>query len=128
MDTYAQDLAAVINSLDLRDVILIGHSTGGGEVVRYAAKHGKGRVVKIVTAGGVPPLMLKTDSNPEGTPIEAFDELRQGVLEDRSQFYKDLSEPFLGANRKGSKVPTTASRRSLRLIRRRTSKPLTCPC
>jgi non-heme chloroperoxidase len=104
MNTYAEDLASVINSLDLHDVILIGHSTGGGEVVRYAAKYGKGRVVKIVTAGGVPPLMLKTDSNPEGTPIEAFDQLRQGVLKDRSQFYKDLSEPFFGANRKGSKV------------------------
>jgi non-heme chloroperoxidase len=104
MDTYAEDLASVINSLDLHDVIVIGHSTGGGEVVRYVAKYGKGRVVKIVTAGAVPPLMLKTDSNPEGTPIEAFDQLRQGVLKDRSQFYKDLSEPFFGANRKGSKV------------------------
>lgn len=104
MDTYARDLAAVVDALDLHDVILVGHSTGGGEVVRYAAQHGKGRVAKIVTAGAVPPLMLKTASNPEGTPIEAFDEIRANVLKDRSQFWKDLSVPFYGANRPGSAV------------------------
>jgi non-heme chloroperoxidase len=100
MDTYA----ALIDALDLRDVILVGHSTGGGEVVRYAARHGADRVAKIVTAGAVPPIMVKSDSNPEGTPIEAFDEIRAGVLADRSQFYKDLSAPFFGTNREGSTI------------------------
>lgn len=104
MDTYAGDLAAVVGALDLHDLVLVGHSTGGGEVVRYAAQHGKGRVAKIVTAGAVPPLMLKTANNPEGTPIEAFDEIRANVLKDRSQFWKDLSAPFYGANRPGSSV------------------------
>ncbi|KQO96964.1 alpha/beta fold hydrolase [Leifsonia sp. Leaf264] len=104
MDTYAADLAALIEALDLHDVIVIGHSTGGGEVVRYAAQHGKGRVVKVITAGAVPPIMVKSDANPEGTPIEAFDGIRAGVLADRSQFYKDLSEPFFGANREGAEV------------------------
>jgi non-heme chloroperoxidase len=104
MDTYAADLAALVEELDLNDLILIGHSTGGGEVVRYAAQHGAGRVSKIVTAGAVPPIMVKSESNPEGTPIEAFDGIRAGVLADRSQFYKDLSEPFFGANREGSNV------------------------
>ena len=104
MDTYAADLAELVEQLDLNDLILIGHSTGGGEVVRYAAKHGAGRVSKIITAGAVPPIMVKSESNPEGTPIEAFDGIRAGVLADRSQYYKDLSEPFFGANREGSKV------------------------
>jgi non-heme chloroperoxidase len=104
MDTYAADLAALINTLDLRDVILVGHSTGGGEVVRYAARHGSGRVAKIVTAGAVPPVMVKSESNPEGTPIEAFDEIRGAVLADRSQFYKDLSAAFFGTNREGSVI------------------------
>jgi non-heme chloroperoxidase len=104
MDTYAQDLAELVEALDLHDLVVIGHSTGGGEVVRYAAQHGAGRVVKVITAGAVPPLMLKTDSNPEGTPIEAFDGIRAGVLKDRSQFWKDLSEAFFGANRDGSAV------------------------
>ena len=104
MDTYARDLAELINTLDLRDVILIGHSTGGGEVVRYAAQHGNGRVAKIVTAGAVPPIMVKSDANPDGTPIEVFDGIRAGLLEDASQFYKDLSETFYGANREGSTV------------------------
>jgi non-heme chloroperoxidase len=104
MDTYAADLAALIDALDLRDVILVGHSTGGGEVVRYAARHGGDRVAKIVTAGAVPPIMLKSASNPEGTPIEAFDQIRAGVLADRSQFYQDLSAPFFGANRPGSTI------------------------
>jgi non-heme chloroperoxidase len=104
MDTYAADLAALVDTLDLQDVILVGHSTGGGEVVRYAARHGQGRVAKLVTAGAVPPVMVKSEANPEGTPIEAFNEIRAGVLADRSQFYKDLSEPFYGANRPGSTV------------------------
>lgn len=104
MDTYARDLADVIAALDLRNVIVIGHSTGGGEVVRYAARYGKDRVTKVITAGGVPPIMVRSDSNPEGTPIEAFDEIRQGVLKDRSQYWKDLSEPFFGGNRQGANV------------------------
>lgn len=104
MDRYAQDLAAVINHLDLRDVVVVGHSTGGGEVVRYAAQYGNGRVAKVITAGAVPPIMLKSDTNPEGTPIEVFDDIRAGLLNDASQFYKDLSETFFGANREGSAV------------------------
>lgn len=104
MDTYAQDLAELVEALDLHDLVVIGHSTGGGEVVRYAAQHGKGRVVKVITAGAVPPLMVKTDANPEGTPIEVFDGIRAGVLEDASQFYQDLTEAFFGANREGSSV------------------------
>jgi non-heme chloroperoxidase len=104
MDTYAADLAVLVDALDLHDLIVVGHSTGGGEVVRYAAQHGVGRVVKVVTAGAVPPIMLKSDSNPEGTPLEAFDAIRAGVLADRSQFYRDLAFPFFGANREGSAV------------------------
>ncbi|MGB9111234.1 MAG: alpha/beta hydrolase [Acidimicrobiales bacterium] len=104
METYARDLAELIDSLNLRDLVVIGHSTGGGEVVKYAATYGKDRVAKVVTAGAVPPIMVKSDSNPEGTPIEVFDGIRQGVLKDRSQFWKDLSEPFFGANRQGSNV------------------------
>jgi non-heme chloroperoxidase len=104
METYAKDLAELIDSLDLHDVVVIGHSTGGGEVVKYAATYGKGRVAKVITAGAVPPIMVKSDSNPEGTPIEAFDGIRESVLKDRSQFWKDLSAPFFGANRDGSKV------------------------
>jgi non-heme chloroperoxidase len=104
MDTYADDLAAVIDGLDLRDVILVGHSTGGGEVTRYVGRHGTGRVAKVVLVGAVPPLMLKTPANPGGTPIETFDGIRTGVATDRSQFYKDLSAPFYGANRSGSQV------------------------
>src|SRR6478735_2156631 len=99
MDTYARDLAELVEQLDLHDIVLIGHSTGGGEVVRYAAQHGVGRVAKIVTAGAVPPVMVKSESNPDGLPIEAFDAIREGVLKDRSQFYQDLSVPFFGANR-----------------------------
>jgi non-heme chloroperoxidase len=102
MDTYAADLATLVDTLEFQDVILVGHSTGGGEVVRYAARHGQSRVAKLVTAGAVPPVMVRSDTNPEGTPIEAFDDIRAGVLADRSQFYKDLSEPFYGANRPGS--------------------------
>ncbi|XVU28134.1 alpha/beta fold hydrolase [Actinoplanes sp. CA-054009] len=100
MDTYARDLAAVIEALDLHDVILVGHSTGGGEVVRYAAQYGQaqGRVAKVITAGAVPPLMVRTEANPDGLPIDVFDGIRASVLKDRSQFWKDLSESFFGAN------------------------------
>ena len=104
MDTYVADLAALIENLDLRDVILVGHSTGGGEVVRYAAQRANGRVAKLFTAGAVPPVMIKSDSNPEGLPREAFDGIRAGVLADRSQFYKDLSAQFYGTNRDGSQI------------------------
>jgi non-heme chloroperoxidase len=104
MDTYADDLAALIEELDLSEAVLIGHSTGGGEVTRYIGRHGTSRVAKAVLVGAVPPLMLKTEANPEGTPIEAFDEIRAGVLADRSQFFKDLTVPFYGANRPGSEV------------------------
>ena len=95
MDTYADDLAQLIEALDLRDAVLVGHSTGGGEVARYIGRHGTGRVAKAVLLGAVPPLMLKTEANPEGLPMEVFDEIRAGVAADRSQFYKDLSEPLL---------------------------------
>ncbi|MET9125480.1 alpha/beta hydrolase [Streptomyces sp. NPDC004528] len=104
LDTYADDLAALIEALDLRDVILVGHSTGGGEVARYIGRHGTGRVAKAVLLSAIPPLMLKTAANPEGLPIEVFDEIRAGVATDRSQFYRDLSETFYGANREGSTV------------------------
>lgn len=104
MDHYASDLAALVDHLDLRELALVGHSTGGGEVIRYAARHGAGRVRKIVTVGAVPPVMLKSDTNTEGTPIEAFDAIRAGVLTDRSQYYLDLSEAFYGASRAGADV------------------------
>ena len=104
MDTYADDLAELIEALDLHDAVLVGHSTGGGEVARYLGRHGTSRVDKAVLVGAVPPLMLKTDANPGGLPIEAFDAIREGLLKDRSQFYKDLSAPFYGANRPGSDI------------------------
>jgi non-heme chloroperoxidase len=104
MDTFAHDLAAVVEALDLQDAIHVGHSTGGGEVARYIALYGTKRVVGAVLVSSVPPLMLKTPANPDGTPIEVFDQLRASVLADRSQFFKDLSSPFYGANRPGSKV------------------------
>jgi non-heme chloroperoxidase len=104
MDTYADDLATLVEALDLRNAIHVGHSTGGGEVARYIGRHGTKRVAKAVLIGAVPPLMLKTAANPGGLPIEAFDEIRAGVLADRSQFFKDLSAPFYGANRPGAKV------------------------
>jgi non-heme chloroperoxidase len=104
MDGYADDLAAVIEALDLKDAVLVGHSTGGGEVVRYIARHGKERVAKAVLIAAVPPIMLKTPANPEGLPMEVFDNLRSGLTKDRSQFYKDLAIPFYGANRPGTKV------------------------
>jgi non-heme chloroperoxidase len=104
MDTYADDLAELVEELDIKDAIHVGHSTGGGEVARYIGRHGTKRVAKAVLISAVPPLMLKTAANPGGTPIEAFDQLRAAVLADRSQFLKDLSAPFYGANRPGSKV------------------------
>jgi non-heme chloroperoxidase len=104
MDTYADDLAALTESLDLKDAIHIGHSTGGGEVARYIGRHGTKRVAKAVLIGAVTPIMLKTPANPGGLPIDVFDGIRAGVLADRSQFWKDLSAPFYGANRPGSKV------------------------
>ncbi|MFD5897379.1 alpha/beta fold hydrolase [Streptomyces sp. NPDC060366] len=104
LDTYADDLAAVIEAADLRDIILVGHSTGGGEVTRYIGRHGSSRVAKAVLLGAIPPLMLKTDANPEGLPIDVFDGIRKGVEKDRSQFYQELSAAFYGANRDGSTV------------------------
>jgi non-heme chloroperoxidase len=104
MDTYADDLAAVVRALDVRDVTHVGHSTGGGEVARYIGRHGTLRVKRAVLVSAIPPTMLKTEANPEGLPIEVFDELRRGVATDRSQFYRDLAEPFYGANRPGAKV------------------------
>src|SRR5947208_10420641 len=97
MDTYADDLAALVEALDLNNAIHVGHSTGGGEVVRYIGRYGTRRVAKAVLIGAVPPLMLKTAKNPEGLPIEAFDQIRAAVSADRSQFWKDLSAPFYGA-------------------------------
>jgi non-heme chloroperoxidase len=104
MDTYADDLAAVIEALDLHDVTLVGHSTGGGEVARYIGRHGTDRVVGAVLIAAVPPLLLKTDANPDGLPIELFDGLRKALYDDRSQFYKDFAIQFFGANRPGAKV------------------------
>ena len=104
MDGYADDLAAVIEALDLKDAILVGHSTGGGEVARYIGRHGSKRVKKVVLIAAVPPLMLQTQANPEGLPMEVFDAIRAGVAGDRSQYYKDLAIAFYGANRSGTKV------------------------
>ena len=104
MDSYADDLAAVIEALDLKDVTLVGHSTGGGEVVRYIGRHGSKRVAKAVLIGAVPPIMLESDTNPEGLAIDVFDKLRRDILKDRSQFYKDLAKPFYGANIPNAKV------------------------
>ena len=104
MDGYADDLAAVIEALDLKDAILVGHSTGGGEVARYIGHHGTKRVVKVVLIAAVPPIMLKSAANPEGLPMEVFDNLRSSMTKDRSQFYKDLATAFYGANRPGTKV------------------------
>ena len=104
MDHYAADAAAVVDHLNLRDAIHVGHSTGGGEVARYVARYGKGRVAKAVLMSAVPPLMLKTASNPDGLPIEAFNEMRNGLAANRSQFYRDIaSGPFYGFNRPGAK-------------------------
>ncbi len=104
MDTYADDLAALAEALDLKDAILIGHSTGGGEVARYIGRHGTERVAKAVLIGAVPPLMLKTQANPGGAPMAEFDKIRATVLADRSQFFRELSMPFYGYNRPGAKV------------------------
>jgi non-heme chloroperoxidase len=104
MDTYAADLAELVKVLDLKKAIHVGHSTGGGEVARYIGRFGTKRVAKTVLIGSVTPLMLKTTANPGGLPMEAFDKIRAGVLADRSQFFKDLTTPFYGANRKGAKV------------------------
>ncbi len=104
MDGYADDLAAVIDALDLNEVTLVGHSTGGGEVARYIGRHGTKRVRKAVLVAAVPPIMLKTPANPEGLPIEVFDKIRAGVAGDRSQYYKDLAIAFYGANRPGAHV------------------------
>ncbi len=104
LDTYADDLAELVSALDLHDAVHVGHSTGGGEVARYIARHGTRRVAKAVLIGAIPPLMLKTPANPGGLPIEVFDGIRSSVLADRSQFFKDLTVPFYGANRSGSKV------------------------
>jgi non-heme chloroperoxidase len=104
MDTYADDLAALTEKLDLKDAIHVGHSTGGGEVARYIGRHGTRRVAQAVLISAVPPLMLKTSANPGGLPMEAFDQIRAAVLADRSQFWKDLSAAFYGANRPGAKV------------------------
>ena len=104
LDTYADDLAELVEALDLKDAIHVGHSTGGGEVARYIGRHGTKRVAKAVLIGAIPPLMLKTEANPGGLPIEAFDQLRAGVQADRSQFFRDLAEPFYGFNRPGAKV------------------------
>src|SRR6202047_3788262 len=104
MDTYADDLAALVEKLDLKNAIHVGHSTGGGEVARYIGRYGTKRVAKAVLISAVPPLMLKTPANPAGLPIEAFDQIRAGVHSDRSQFFRDLSAPFYGANRAGAKV------------------------
>ena len=104
MDTYAEDLSELIDKLELNSVALIGHSTGGGEVARYVGRHGTRHIAKAVLMGSVTPLMLKTDANPLGLPIKAFDDIRAGVAADRSQFFKDLTTPFYGANRPGAKV------------------------
>jgi len=104
MDTYADDLAELVQKLDLKDAIHVGHSTGGGEVARYIGRHGTNRVAKAILIGAVPPLMLKTAANPGGLPIDVFDGIRRGVLSDRSQFFKDLTMPFYGYNRPEAKV------------------------
>ena len=104
MDAYAADVAALAEALDLRDAIHVGHSTGGGEVARYVARHGTGRVAKAVLISAVPPVMVKSGKNPGGTPIEAFDDIRKDVATNRAQFYVDLTLPFYGYNREGAQV------------------------
>jgi non-heme chloroperoxidase len=104
MDTYADDLSELIQTLDLNGITLVGHSTGGGEVARYIGRHGTVHVAKVVLIGSVTPLMLKTDANPGGLPMAKFDDIRAGVSADRSQFFKDLTTPFYGANRPGAKL------------------------
>ncbi len=105
MDGYADDLAELFSALDLRDIVMVGHSTGGGEVARYIGRHGTKRVKKAVLLGAVPPVMVQSEANPEGLPIAVFDGLRRDILKNRSQFYKDFAIPFYGANREGADVP-----------------------
>ncbi|MBA4286034.1 MAG: alpha/beta hydrolase [Xanthomonadaceae bacterium] len=104
MDTYADDLAALMTALDLKDAVMIGHSTGGGEVAHTLGRHGSSRVAKAVLVGAVPPLMLKTAGNPDGVPKQVFDDIRKGVIDNRAQFYKDLTMPFYGYNRPGATI------------------------
>lgn len=104
MDTYADDLAQLIDALDLKDIVLVGHSTGGGEVTRYIGRYGTKRVSKAVLVSAVPPIMVKTPSNPGGLPMEAFDSIRKGMVADRAQFFRDFATPFFGLNRPGAKV------------------------
>ena len=104
MDTFADDLSDLVDALGLKNAALVGHSTGGGEVTRYIGRHGTSRVAKAVLVGAVLPLMLKTESNPGGLPIEVFDDIRAKTFNDRSQFFKDLSVPFYGFNREGAKI------------------------
>jgi non-heme chloroperoxidase len=104
MNTYADDLAQLIQALDVRNVVLVGHSTGGGEVTRFIGRYGTSRVAKVVLVGAVPPLMLKTANNPKGTPIEVFDDNRRELRDNRAQFFKDLTLPFYGYNRAGAQV------------------------
>ncbi|MET0622229.1 MAG: alpha/beta hydrolase [Pyrinomonadaceae bacterium] len=104
LDTYADDLAKLVEALDLRDAIHVGHSTGGGEVTRYVGRHGTARVSQVVLISAIPPLMLKTEANPDGLPLEVFDEIRAGVLADRSSYWMELSMPFYGFNRPGAKI------------------------
>lgn len=104
MNTFADDLATLLETLDLKEVVLVGHSMGGGEIARYVGRHGTTRIAKVVLVAAVPPLMLKTAANPDGLPLEAFDEIRKGVTTDRSQFFRDLTKTFYGSNLLGSKV------------------------
>lgn len=104
MDQYADDLAELINELNLKDAILVGHSTGGGEVTRYVGRHGTARVAKLALIGAVPPLMLKTEANPGGLPLAVFDAIRKGTYDNRSQFFRDLTIPFYGYNREGAQI------------------------
>lgn len=108
MDQYADDLAQLLDHLDVKEATMVGHSTGGGEVVRYIARHGQERVARVVLIAAVPPLMLKTEKNPRGLPLSVFDEVRTGVVRDRSQFFKDLSLPFYGYNKPGAQSPDGA--------------------
>jgi non-heme chloroperoxidase len=114
MDQYADDLAVLIETLDLKDIVIVGHSTGGGEVTHYLGRHGTKRVKKAVLLGAVPPLMLKTAGNPGGLPLDVFDGIRKGTREDRAQFYYDLTMPFYGYNRPGAKI-SEGARESFRL-------------